>query len=481
MLKNKILFLLLGGLLCVLPACEDPDDTFDPKNPDLSEDAVLGTINSAARLLAGTERQLALVLNEVVVVTEIASDNYTNTRTFYNQFLDKLNIQATDTDINDIQYTVARMRELAQTGLEKFGPADPAYTENQQAEFRFYEGMAFLLAGELFRALPAEPGGVPVSSEQNLQNAIASFEEGLRVATDDVTRTSLTLARARAHYHLGNREEAVADAQAAIALDPEFVRLVDYDPVNLPLNAMQSALFDRGSFDDLQPLPSLDFLDPKYNGSDPTDASEIAVLKIEEAHLIIAEAQLSQGSLEEAKTTMKNIIDLVNSRPTETFSDKVEGRTQAMPGSRPNTANVVVAVGPGEPFEDDLVLERQAESVTIPVISGTSFTAAEIDALGSVEEALEALYRMRQEIFISEGRRMVDLGIKFVISEIEFLANPNVAESDKLAVLPPFIAAVQDQLDAYTFDAATGQVTISVNLNEIIVNNRTSEFVVPFF
>lgn len=480
MLKNKISrLLLIGALAGGLVACEDPDDTFNPKNPNLAVDAVEGTINSAARLLGGTERQLALVMNEVVPATAIASDNYINTRTFFNQFLDNLNIDATDDDIDDMQFAIADMRELALTGLTNIGPADPNYTDDQAAQFRFFEGFSYLLAGELFKTLPAESGGVPLTGEENLQKAVETFTEGLRLATDVSTQTRLTLARARANYFLGNKSAAVADAQAALDLDPDFVFFAKYDALNGPTNTMQDALFDRGSFDDLQPLPKLDFLDPKYNGSNATEESDIPVLKAEEAYLILIEAELADGDLDGAQDLMKDLIDLVETRPTETFDDSVEGRTHQMPGSRPDTAVVVVKTGDGD-FRTGLVLDRD-ELVTVPTVSGTSVTDDMVDDLDNIDEALETLYLMRQEIFIAEGRRMTDLGVRLVTSQIEFLANENVTEADKEAVIPPFIAAAKDNLDAFTYDRTTYEAIIPTDFNEIIVDNKESDFVVPFF
>lgn len=461
-------------------SCEDPEDTFNPKNPDLSIDAIRGTINSARRLLDGAERQLSLALNDVVVVTELASDNYVNTATFFNQFLDDLVINPTDDDIDDAQFNLHRLRELAQIGLEDIGPADPNYTPNQEAEFRFYVGYARLLMAENFKTLPLEPGGPLVSATVQLDSAVASFTAGLDVATDDFTRASLFLARARALRLLGDANKAVTDANEALAIDPEFLRLTRYDAVNGPANTFQDALFDRGSFDDLQPLPRLDFLDPKYNGSDPTVDISIPVLKTEEAHLIKAEAALASNNLANAKTFMIDAIELVNERPTATFSDRVENRTQNAPGSRPNVSTVTVKASPEAPARSGLVLNRQAATVTVPVISGTSVTPALVNAATTVDEALRLLYLMRQEIFIAEGRRMSDLGIRLVVSFVEESLNPSVTPEDQEPVIPPFIESIRTELDAFTYNAQTGVVTIMHDLNAILVANKNSDLVVPF-
>ncbi|RMF03209.1 MAG: hypothetical protein D6772_02445 [Bacteroidetes bacterium] len=483
MFKNKLNGLLAVAIIAfAFQACEDPETALKPVNPDLSEEAVIGTTQSAARTINGLERQLAELQGEYVHLTEIASDNYLNTQTFYNQFLDVLNIDPTDDDINDTQFELARMRELAKAGLNTIGPGDPDYTADQEAQFNFFIGLSHLLAGELFTSLPAEPLGPAQSASQHLQLAEQFFRDGEAKAEDPFIKTSCTLARARALYYLGDKDGAVAAASAAIAADPSFIRYVMYDRANSARtdNEMQNAVHDRGTFDDLQPLPRLDFLDPKYNDIDPVNDMNIPLLKIEEAHLILCEAAIADGELGVAQSIMKDLIALVATRPTSTFDDSVENRTERAPGSRPDSTNVAVAASPGAPFRPGLVLDRNDGDVTVPIVSGTSVTDAMVDAISTEDEALELLYLMRQEIFFSEGRRMTDMGIKFTISQVELLANPNVKEGDLVATIPPFFEAIKDELDAIEYTPGSDQCTIKHDVNAIIVANKTSDFVAPF-
>lgn len=483
MLKYNFKWALILAVVAVaFVACEDPETTFDPVNPDLTEEAILGTSQSAARTIAGLERQMVELMGEYLHVTEIASDNYTNTQTFFNQFVDGLNIDATDDDIDDSQFELARFRELALFGLNRIGPADPGYTADQEAEFQFFVGMAYLLGGELFRTLPGEPGGAPLPAATHLGLAADAFEAGAALATDPGTIASCQLARARALYRLGDQAGAVAAANAAIGTDPNFLRVAVTDNLNSGRtdNEMQNAIHDRGTFDDLQPLPRLDFLDPKYNDNDPTKDSDIPILKIEEAHLILCEAAIADGALPTAQAIMKDIINLVATRPTITFDDGAEDRTQLAPGSRPDTSIVTVAASPSDMMRPGLVLNRKSGPVTVPFISGTSVTEAMIDAVGSEDEALELLYLLRQEIFIAEGRRMTDMGVTFVVSQTEQLANANVKPEDTQADIPPFIDAIRSELDAITYDAANATCTITHNVNAIIVANKTSDYVCPF-
>jgi hypothetical protein len=176
---------------------------------------------------------------------------------------------------------------------------------------------------------------------------------------------------------------------------------------------------------------------------------------------------------------MKDIINLVGTRPTDTFDEGAEDRTQRNPATRPDTSAVTVAASPGAPMRAGLVLDRTM-ATTVPTISGTSVTEAMVDMVSTEDEALALLYLMRQEIFIAEGQRMTDLGIKFVVGNIEQLSNPLVTDADVAPSIPPFIDSIKEELDAMTYDATNFTCTITHDLNAIIVANKTSDFVCPF-
>lgn len=469
-----------AAIAAILTAC-NAVDPFEVVNPNLSESSLKGQPNSSSIWLKGIERQMAIAMNGVSVIAEITSDNYQNTNTFFNQFLDRLDINFTDNSMNVAFRGIGRLRENAVYGLNEIGPADPNYTDAIRAEYLFYEGISYLLAAEYFKGVPIVSRGPIVERAELLNLAIDRFTQSY----DLDQNTAALLARARAQYRAGNKASAVADANAAITAAPSFVKYVTFDPVNSLGNAngfnytkneLQLALNERGNFDDLQPLPSLDFLDPKQAFISASEDSKIALLKIEEAHLIIAEAQLSDNNLAGAQATMKNIIGLVASRPTRTFSDATEDRTQRAPRSRPDSTHVVVDGRPG------LVLYRKGDPITVPILSGTSLTNVDIDALGNSDDALRTLYLMRQEIFIAEGRRITDMGLTWVVSEIEALQNSNLGAGhpSTLPDIPPFLNSIKTEIDAFTYDAATGVVSITHDINQIIVNNKATAYVCPF-
>ncbi len=463
--------------------CELLDPT-EVVNPNLTEDAILGTENPMLSWIGGCERQLTIISNASVTIAEIASDNYQNTRTFFNQNLDRLNVIFTDADLNTLQFAIHRLREMADYGLTTVAGVDPNTTDDQRALLHFYKGWSSLMAAEYFKGLPGAASSAVLTPSQHLTTAVNEFTLSIGLATSTETIDAATLARARAHYRSGSSANALVDAQSVVNANASFLRKVEFDATNGPTSTIQNALFDRGTFDDLQPLPRLDFLDPKSFFISVSEESPTVLLKSEEAYLIMAEAQIAQNNLGAAKLTMSDLLEVVANRPTFALNDNVEGRTEAIPGSRPNSAAVQVAASATDALRSGLVLTRNGAGVTIDVstISGTSVNQAMIDAVTTEDEALELLYLLRQEIFMAEGIRMVDLGIRFVVSEVEILANPNIPAGDPSTVvsLPSFIDPIKAELDAFVFDPTANTCIIKHNLNKVLVQNKTSVSVLPF-
>ena len=473
-MMKKIIIIFCSAIL-IFGCTGDFGDVTDFKevqNPNLSEASVVGQPNSASIWLSGLERQLALVFNETLVLSELGSDNYVNTQTFFNQFMDDLVIQITDPDMRDTQRSIQRLRELAKFGIAEVGPGDPNYDAETEAEFNYFEGLAYLFSGMYFSALPAEPVGLPVSADQHYQNAIAAFDIAIAVNA----KPEYYLAKARANYYLGNKSEAVNAANNALALDDSFDRTVMFDESNGPSNTFEDALYERATFDDLQPLPTLDFLDPKYSFLDPNEDAPVHYMKAEEAYLILAEAALSDNDIVAARTSLTDLLDLIATREVRTIDDSIEQRTQADEGSRPDDSAIVVNGRSG------LVLSRQDGDVDVPSVSGTSLTAADVAAMQDNDAGLTLLYRTRQEVFIAEGIRLTDMGVKLVIDENEILLNENINEGDAgtTPVIPSFISAVIPDLDAISYTPGSGVATTAIDLNAVLVANKSSDQVVPF-
>ncbi|MFC2109276.1 hypothetical protein ACFLRU_02660 [Bacteroidota bacterium] len=468
---KKILIYICGFLLTVscTDTFKDAIDFKDVENPNLAEASVVGQPNSANIWLHGLERELSRTFNELIILAELGSDNYDNVKTFYSQLMDNLDIRTTDNDIRDLQNEIARVRQMAIYGLGTVGPNDSEYTSEVNAEFHFFEGMSYMLAGMYFSALPITPLGAPINSNDNLQKAITSFNEA--IALND--KAEYNLAKARCYYFLGDKTNAVSSSEAALTKSTSFSREAMFDEKDEPSNSMESALFERATFNDIQPLPSLDFLDPKYSFLTTDLDPSIHYLKAEEAYLIIAEAKLKDGAIADVKTNLEDLLALIATREVRNIDDSTELRHD---GARPLDETVIVNGISG------LVLNRQSGNVDIPSVSGTSLTQTDIDNMTNNDAAIALLYKTRQEVFISEGIRLADMGVKFVINENEFSQNPNIEDGDPstVKVVPSFIASIADDLDAFDYTTGGTTCTITVDLNAVLVANKASEHVLPF-
>lgn len=474
-LLTKISIVAASALVIV--GCEAVDPT-NVVNPNLSEAALVGQPNSSQSWLNGMERQLAVTANNNLIVAEIASDNYVNTQTFFNQFVDGLNIDFQDDDVDDSQFHIGRLREMALFGLNEIGPNDPNYSAAIQAEYEFFAGLSHLLAGMYYQALPGAAAGPVLSRDAHLDAAINYFN----ASEASNPNTSAKMGLARAYYLKGDAANAVAAADAAIAAEPDFLRVITFDPQNsrgnsnsnnYTVNSLQDALYDRGSFDDLQPLPKLDFLDPKFSVVSSNTDADIPLLKIEEAHLIKAEAANAAGNDPGAVTALTDLFAVVAARPVRTINDAAENRTERNPGSRPDSTDITVDGRSG------LVLSRTSGTVDIPSVSGTSYDAAMVGTLTG-DDMLEAIYNIRQEVFIAEGIRMMDMGLTLVVSQNESLLNDNVSAGDTEADIPAFLAGIAGQIDAITYDPAARTCTIDNDITALIVANKATDYVCPF-
>ena len=462
-------------------------DLLDPSNvtnPDTTEGSILDLPAVAGPWRNGLERQTAIVYNEIVVPAEVSTDNYANTNNFYLNDDALAFITDQHSSIEDLQFALADLRESAIFGFTAVRENDENTTNDDLAEFHFFKGLAHLLSGMYFKMLPAEDNGPPVSSEEQYQLAVAEFDEALSLSTGGDKEVSYHLAKARAYYYLDDKANAEAAADAAIAADGngDYVRYAKYDGANNVAdddNTMQDALFER-STDDLQPLPRLDFLDPKYTDFRKTgdDQDDIAIFKIEEAYLIKAQASLADGNVGAAQQTLISLMDVVEARPLFMLVDASEKRSESRPGSRPASEGWQIKASPQDAFRTGLTLTRnEAETeIPVPTISGTSVDAEMINAANSVDAALELVYLMRQEIFLAEGIRAADLGIKWPVHENEALFNEAVTAEDRQPFIPAFIP--RNSMDTFSIDFDTKEVVIDVNMNRVLVENKS---MLPFF
>ncbi|QDW25158.1 tetratricopeptide repeat protein [Pedobacter sp. KBS0701] len=472
-MKTYIKNFLTATIACILLAGCAKD------NPNITDEVYLTTTNVATTWLSGLKRQMALTMNQVIVNTELVSDNYFNNRTLSNKVFDIPQIDNFDLDVNNIQSAIQRLREMSEYGLTTVADADKSTTPVQKAEMYFINAYAHVLSGELFTGLPGTAKGAVLSPAQHYAMAISSLDQAISLQTNATEKAAYTLLKARVYYDLGDAAQARTFATAVMAT-PLLLKQQVFDGQNSASNDFQTYLFSSTT-NEFAPLPRLDFLDPKYynTGTIALDQKPVSYLKGEEAYLILAEIQVSSNDLTGAKTTLKNLLtDVIAKRPVATFSDVKETRNGGNRNDYPLTA-VKVKFDDTDVERAGYVLDRKTANINISTISGTKVTAADIDAASTQDALLYLVYRMRQEIFISEGRRMTDLGIKFPVSQTEQLNNPNVKPSDLIAQIPSFIPKNRG-MDDFTNNTASGVVTMKYDMNKVLVDNKTAKEIFPF-
>lgn len=449
-------------------------------NPNITDDVFVGNTGATSAWVNGLRRQMALTMNQVVVSSELVSDNYFNNRTLSSKVFDIPQIDYFDLDVNNLQVQIQVLREMSEYGLKNVLPGDVSTKRTDSAEVYFSLGYAHLLSGELFVGLPGSTGGVVLTPTEHLQLAITNFDKAIELQTDGSDEEkAYILLKARTYYRLGDVTNAVKYATEGLS-SVSLLRQVKYDGVNSVTNDMQTYLFSSTN-NEFAPLPRLDFLDPKYyhTGLASADQKPVTIVKAEEAWFILAEASIASNSLDAGRQTLKDLLtQVVNKRPFVLLDDSKETRNGGNRTDYPLTA-VKVKFDEADSARSSYVLNRKAGTITAYTVSGTKVTAADLDAAVTQDQLLYLLYRMRQEIFMAEGRRMVDLGIKFPVSQTEQLNNKNVKDSDIVAQIPSFIP-LNRGMDDFTYDAASGVVTMKYDMNKVLVANKQSAGIFPF-
>ncbi|MDX2129254.1 MAG: tetratricopeptide repeat protein [Chloroherpetonaceae bacterium] len=467
-----------------LTSCEQYDPT-EVKNPSITEENLLANpLGSTAILVTGVRRQFSIATGPVVYTSEIVSDNYDYVFVTLSPLLDRpASLTPLDLTINGLggpYFTTQRLRALCDFGINQLSKLDANASNAQLSELYFYKGMALLFLAENFSNFPIQELGLPVTSAVALDSAVAQFNQSRALSTGFATLSRL--AAARALRLRGNRAAAISEANAALAASNFSTATLQALYTEAILDNENNFFFFRSTANQTQPLPRLDFLDPKNTTQ---RGSTITMLKGEEAHLILAEAAISQGNLAEAREQMKRAITLAKSRATLTYTDR------ARRPSRPNNDTLLIKMSSNHTHSDTtlrfsgLIVARTAgRTLTTSPISNTSLDTNAINALPATSERehFYTLYLLRQHIFFLEGRRMSDLGIRLPVMQRQIEGSPNMPDgSPGTRVVVPSYIPNNDEMDAFTINSTTGVVTITHDMNGVLANNRAtvSPFTLP--
>ena len=457
-------------------------DFLDPtnvQNPLTTTDDLANAEEPTAALLPGLRAQFARAISAVVSTTENVSDNYSIHGTGINKDFDNPRAvtsqvaNGTGTGGGGAYWNIQELRALADFVLE-IATGDATATQSQIAEARYYRGVALVMLAENFSAAPVELDGAALSGRELLTLAVTE----LQGATGSGSLAHATLARA--YRLLGDAANAVSSANSALALGDGFYNLQEYDAATLT-NTPHAFLVTR-ALQEMQPLPRLDFLDPKFLSR----AAGIAYAKGEEMYLIKAEAAFAGGDFVAGRAELARGLRLALSRGTTSFIDN-DQRLNADLSIRPRDAAIKVRADDESPIRSGLVLNRNGSEVAVPELSSTSLDPDSVAAIpvGDTDALWHALHLARQEILFLEGRRMSDLGIRLPMMQREIDANPNINPGGPGTepVVPGYIPA-GETMDFFTPASPYGPdgtlltdvVTVNVDMNKVLVANGVSPF-----
>ena len=262
--RKALAFLAMLAIGLGSTACDFLDPT-NVDNPRTTDEDLAQAEEPTAALVPGLEAQFARLVNTTIVATECASDNYQINGTGIDNTWDSpeditpqvANSTGTSTGV---YWNAQELKALANFLIDDIIPDDETATAEDIALAHYYRGMAYLILGENFSFAPLEEDGQPIPASQILALAVAD----LNLATGGGSTMGLAAqaALARAYRWQGEASLAASAANQVLSSDPEFLFQQGTDANSID-NSGYWFLVGR-ALQEMQPLPRLDFLDPKY-------------------------------------------------------------------------------------------------------------------------------------------------------------------------------------------------------------------------
>ncbi len=450
-------------------------------NPNTTTEDLAKATEPTKALLPGLKAQMARAVGSLAILTDVASDNFEIAFTnITGELSDPWQIRPDGGSFNSngsgigAYWNLQELRALSDFVIDTIAPDDASATDAQLAEAHFYRGMAFLMQGENFIGVPTAPDQAPTPGAQLLTRAEADFQASLSLGASGDLKSASLGALARTYRDMGDAAKAASFAQQALAADPTFVYVQ-------PFSAGEIENPHYGDDRTLQPLPRLDFLDPKYTSRD----APIPLIKAEEMHLILAEVAMSNGDYTGGAAEIGSAVRIAKDRPMGTTND-TDQRANPDLTIRPRDAGILVRANANEPYRAGLILTRPG-NVTVPTISGTSLDADSVAALTDPGEIRHAFWLARQEMFFLEGRRLSDLGVRMPVMQTEIDTSPAINEGDPVTQVqvPSYIP--KNTIDDFSprspyadphkgTDLVDHEITIAVDMNRILADQKVSAF-----
>jgi tetratricopeptide (TPR) repeat protein len=455
-------------------------DLLDPTNvtnPNTTLEDLANSAEPTKALLPGVRAQMARAVSSLTLL-DLVTDNieisFTN---ISGEMNDPHGVNPDGGSYNGTggpYWNLQELRAFADFVIDSIGPSDAKATPRMLGEARYYRGMAFLMQGENFSGVPVTTNAAPTGWQQLIDMGIADFQAALTMDPTADLATAIRGALARAYRARGNAQQAEAFARQVLTASANFLQVQPFST-----GEIENPIF--GDDRTRQPLPRLDFLDPKYT----TRAAGIPTGKAEELHLIIAEIEMQRGSYTAAAARIADAVRVARARPTGTLDDR-DQRLNADLTVRPRSSAILVRADPQSPYRAGLVLARPGV-VTVPTISGTSLRADSVAALTDPSQIRHAFWLARQEIFYAEGRRLNDLGVRLPLTARELDSSPVLERSipearvqvpayiptgvvDRFSPRSPYVNKTQGGT------LETNQITIDVDMNRILAQQKVSRF-----
>ena len=457
-------------------------DFLDPtnvNNPNPTAEDLASASEPTRLLLPGLRAQTARAVAANAVINEFVTDNWERTFSSVTGELDDPHVVNPDggtfnsTGAWGGYWHLQELRALSDFVLNEVAPEDPDATDGLVAEAHYRRGLAFLMQGENYIGVPIGRDEAPTPWDELLELARQDFEQARSlVGPGDDLAVDVEALLARTFRALGDAQAAVEHANSALALDPNLVAGQEFSA-----GEIEPPRLDRPA----QPLPRLDFLDPKYSDR----SSAMALAKAEEMHFILAEAAMAQGDYDEGASRLAAAVEIASTRPTREFNDP-DLRLNLDVSVRPRDSEILVRADPESPLRAGLIQDRPGP-VTVHYISGTSLDADSLAALTDPGDIRHALWLARQEVLYLEGRRLHDLGVRLPVAARDIDPSPAIDWGDPVTEpqVPTYIE--QGLMTQYTprspyrdpsagGELATNEITIAVDMNRVLAEERVSAF-----
>ncbi|NNE45532.1 MAG: hypothetical protein HKN37_02600 [Rhodothermales bacterium] len=222
------------ALLCILGIRCDFLNPGKTDNPRTTIEELAASDDPTKALLPGLRRLFASALSATVLTTEYVSDNVASTDVVHPDY--PRDIRSTsfliggDGEGTDIYWNLQELRGLCDFVLDEVAPAYAGAEDLDLAEAHYYRGMAYLILGENFVAVPTGVDEIPVKSRQLLERAVADLVEGRRLGFV----VPSTAALARASRASGNADAAAQFAnEALVAGGTDFLFFQEFDRTSI--------------------------------------------------------------------------------------------------------------------------------------------------------------------------------------------------------------------------------------------------------